>query len=154
VPKSCGAYQCASGICPSKCFIDADCVTGLVCLASVCTVPVIPVDAGAEASTGGAPPQSVPDASTSGTGGTSGASQSDAGPDASNDASDDASGNPEAGAGGDPLVASQPPASTDKGSCGCRLPGTPSPRPLPLLLGLAIAGYAWRRRRTRAERSA
>jgi MYXO-CTERM domain-containing protein len=147
VPKGCGAYQCANGVCPTKCFIDDDCVPGLVCLGSVCTQPV--PDAGAEAGAGGAPDM-TPDASTGGTGGIT---ETDAGPDASDDASDDASGNSQAGEAGQAGTSSKP-HSVDKGSCGCRVPGTPAPTPLPLLAGLGLALYALRRRTRRHARGA
>jgi MYXO-CTERM domain-containing protein len=147
VPKSCGAYQCAGDVCPSKCFVDDDCIAGLVCLASVCTKPVTP-DGGTEAGVGGAP-DTAPDAST---GGTTSTGQTDAGTDASNsDASNDASNDAHAGAADEPDASTKKPSSGDKGGCGCRVPGPSTPSPLPLLLGLGVGLYTWRRRRSRSS---
>jgi hypothetical protein len=147
VPKSCGAYQCSGEVCPTKCFVDDDCISGLVCLASVCTKPV--PDAGVDAGEGGAP-ETTPDASVGGS--SVGGGQNDAGPDASNDASDDGSMNSEGGANSE-MDAGTAPVSVDKGSCGCRVPGLPTRSPLPLLLGLGLSVYAWRRRRARPARA-
>ncbi len=160
-PTSCDPYECdSSGLgCLSSCVADSDCALGLVCVDGACAQPSPSPDAGnadsgtdASVSTGG---RSSPDAGLGGTGGT-GASLRDAsaagaggraagGQSGSAGKPSDAGSTADAGSPAKPRILN----AQDRGSCGCRVPGSASTsrsNPAPLLALLAL--LALRRRRS------
>ena len=142
VESNCGSYACdpPSGTCLTSCVLDTDCAAGFQCVNAKCQPQQ---DAGIADS--GADSSVPPDGSV-----TTDASIDGTAPDATADATVSDSGS--AGAADDagtPLV--PPNRSTDKGSCGCSVPGTDTGNSsLLLLASLGLLGMAARRRKRRA----
>ncbi|HWZ91242.1 MAG TPA: MYXO-CTERM sorting domain-containing protein, partial [Polyangiaceae bacterium] len=144
VGTNCGAYTCdpSSGSCQTSCVIASDCAAGFDCVNSKC---VATNDAGVvDSGAAGAP--EMPDSSMTD------ASQDGMAPDAMTDAAMSDSGDAGGSDAGPALV--PPNHSTDKGSCGCSVPGSDTGSSnIALLAGLTLLGIASRRRR-RGERDA
>jgi MYXO-CTERM domain-containing protein len=144
---NCGAYTCdpPSGACLTSCILDSDCAAGFSCVNTKC-VPSTPdagvaMDSGTDAATEMPDSSVMPDASADATA-----------PDGATDGTAPDSGSAGAADAGTPLV--PPGHSTDKGSCGCSIPGSDSGGSNVLLIaGLTLLGIASRRRRRGAARS-
>ncbi len=142
IESNCGSYACdpPSGACLTSCVLDTDCAAGFQCVNAKCQPQQ---DAGIADS--GADSSVPPDGSV-----TTDASIDGTAPDATADATVSDSGS--AGAADDAGIPLVPPnRSTDKGSCGCSVPGSDTGNSsLLLLASLGLLGMAVRRRKRRA----